>query len=148
MKLAAIWLDTSEILHSSFLMQPFLLWDFYWIKMLWIWLCSSVKKQELLCYTVLYWRSAWFQLSLQYFMDSDAGGFNPTSVRKQLCGAGLRQRVVCICQFIFSHWSLANLIMDPKHPKKEGSAPLALAAMYSGVKVVPGSNSSWPKLPT
>lgn len=78
---------------------------------------------------------------------SDTGGFNPTSVRRQLCGTGLRQGVVCICQFIFSCSSLANLIMDPKHPKKEGSALLPLA-MYSGVKVVPGSNSSWPKLPT
>lgn len=51
-------------------MQPFILWDFYWIKMLWVWLCRSVNKQQLLCSTILYWRNAWFQLSLWYFMDS------------------------------------------------------------------------------
>lgn len=31
---------------------------------------------------------------------------------------------------------LANLTVDPKHPEREGSGPLLLAATYGGVKIV------------
>lgn len=70
--------------------------------MLWIGLGSSVKAGTPVFHSFILKECLLPALPVIFHGLSDAGGFNPTSVRRQLCGAGLRQGVVCICQFILS----------------------------------------------